>query len=169
MHINNVQKERVWVGIGSNLLNPKKQVDCAIRALSKLPMTKFIALSSYYRSRPLGKQSQPDFLNTVVVLDTNLLPEVLLRYLQNIELQQGRVRNSIIWGESRTLDLDILLFGKSVIYNSILTIPHYDICNREFVVYPLIELDYNFVFPNGITILDCVRTISKNGLILWRD
>lgn len=166
--VDNNKKERVWIGVGSNLLNPKKQVDRAVQALSRLPITQLVAISSYYRSRPLGQFCQSDFLNMIVVLDTHLSPELLLSFLQYIELQQGRVRNNIIW-QPRTLDLDILLFGKNVICNPKLIIPHYDILNREFVIYPLIELEYNLVFPNGKTVLDCVKKISKNGLTFWEN
>lgn len=166
--INSLGGERVWIGIGSNLLNPKKQADHAVWALSQIPMTRLLALSSFYRSKPLKKNDQPDFLNMVVVLDTKLLPEVLLDYLQFIEWRQGRVRNSVIWG-SRTLDLDILLFGNKIICNSKLTVPHYDILNREFVIYPLIELDANLIIPNGKIILDYVHLVSRNGLTFWKD
>lgn len=164
----NNKKERVWIGIGSNLLNPKRQSDRAIWALSQLPKTKLIALSSCYRSRPLEQRCQPDFLNMVVVLDTNLFPEVLLSYLQHIELQQGRIRNAMTWG-SRTLDLDILLFGNNIICTSKLTVPHYGILNREFVIYPLMELDYNFIFPNGKTVFNYTQIVPKNGLIFWKN
>lgn len=164
----NVKVERVWIGIGSNLLNPKKQVSRAIWALSKLPMTRLITFSSCYRSRPLGQKYQPDYLNMIAVLDTNLFPEVLLDHLQYIELQQGRIRNSMIW-ESRTLDLDILLFGKDIILSAKLIVPHYDILNREFIIYPLMELDNNMTLPSGRVISDCARTVSKNGLIFWKD
>lgn len=160
--------ERVWIGIGSNLLNPKKQTDRAIWALSQIPMTRVLVCSSRYRSHALGEQNQPDFLNMIAVIDTYLLPEILLSYLQYIELQQGRVRSSMVW-QPRTLDLDILLFGKYIIKNSRLTIPHYDILRREFVMYPLMELNSNFIFPDGKVLLDCIRMISKNGLMFWED
>lgn len=160
--------ERVWIGIGSNLEDPKKQVDQAIWSLSKLPLTKLLALSSYYRSCPLGFQDQPYFLNMVVVLKTNLYPEELLDYMQYIEHQQGRIRNSFLkkW-MPRTLDLDILLFDKYVINTSKLIIPHYDIKNREFVIYPLIELEYDFILPDAVKIMNIVKTIPKRGLTFW--
>ncbi|URJ30211.1 2-amino-4-hydroxy-6-hydroxymethyldihydropteridine diphosphokinase [Blochmannia endosymbiont of Camponotus sp.] len=161
--------ERVWIGLGSNMSNPKKQADEAVWSLSKLPMTKLIAFSSYYRSRPLGQKNQPDFLNAIIILDTNLSPKSLLSHIQYIEKKQGRVRlqNSLLW-QSRTLDLDILLFGKHNIYTSELTIPHYDICNREFIIYPLIELDNYFIFPNGKIITDIAKTVPKNSLDFWK-
>lgn len=163
--------EYVWIGIGSNLLNPKKQVDQAICAVSTLPKTKFISCSKYYRSYPLGFHKQPDFLNTVILLYTGLNPELLLSYLQKIECKQGRCRKilSCCKYQPRTLDLDILLFGKYMISTSNLIIPHYDMMFREFVIYPLIELDRNFMFPNGKYVVDLAKDLPKNGLILWKD
>lgn len=160
--------ERVWVGIGSNLNDPKKQVDQAIQSLSTLPLTKLLICSSYYRSHPLGNRSQPDFLNVVVLLETNLNPEELLVYMKCIEHQQGRIRHvfSDKW-MSRTLDLDILLFGKYFINTHTLIIPHYDMKNREFVLYPLMELECNFIFPDGLSIRNIIQTVSKKKLTFW--
>lgn len=161
--------EYVWIGIGSNLLDPKKQVDCAIVSLSKLPETRLVSSSSYYCSKPLGMQSQPYFLNAVVVLNTNLEPEELLVCMQKIEQQQGRVRKYCNRWISRTLDLDILLFGNCVINTTQLVIPHYDILNREFFIYPMIELDNCLVFPNGMSIRTAAIDVPKRGLSLWRS
>lgn len=159
--------EQVWIGVGSNLLNPKKQVDCAIQALSRLPYTRLVSSSSYYRSFPLGMENQPDFLNAVVVLDTNLDPEMLLFYTQKIELQQGRIRTFTHRWSSRTLDLDILLFGQRLIHTDQLIVPHYDMKNRAFVMYPLVELDNTLVFPDGKKIIDVLKDVSDTGLNFW--
>lgn len=160
--------KRVWLGVGSNLRNPKNQIDQAIYSLSKLPVTKLLSCSSYYQSQPLGDQDQPDFLNAVVILNTRLDPENFLNYLQIIERQQGRVRHSVYsrWG-SRTLDLDILLFDKYIVSTDKLTIPHYDMLNREFVMYPLIELEHNLVLPNGVQIKNVIKFVPKKRLMLW--
>ncbi|URJ24072.1 2-amino-4-hydroxy-6-hydroxymethyldihydropteridine diphosphokinase [Blochmannia endosymbiont of Camponotus sp.] len=162
--------ERVWVGIGSNMLNPQQQADRAIWSISKLPMTRLVNFSSYYRSLPLGDKNQPDFLNAIIILDTNLSPKSLLSHLQYIERKQGRIRslNSLIW-QPRTLDLDILLFGKYFIYTPELTIPHHGMLNREFVLYPLMALDNNLIFPDGRVITDIVKTVPKNGLDFWKE
>lgn len=161
--------ERVWIGVGSNLLNPKRQVDCAIEALSTIPSTKLVINSSYYRSLPLGMKNQPDFLNMVVILETNLEPELLLTYLQKIEIQQGRVRQSVDYWTSRTLDLDILLFGRFTINTVKLIIPHYDIKNRDFFIYPLIELDNNLILPDGNMIKEIVKNLPRTKLSFWKD
>ncbi|UVK76883.1 MAG: 2-amino-4-hydroxy-6- hydroxymethyldihydropteridine diphosphokinase [Sodalis sp. Fle] len=158
--------ERVWLALGSNLCNPLQQVNAALDALAHLPHTRFIACSSYYRSRPLGPQCQPDFLNAVVVLDTTLALEHLLDHTQSIELQQGRTRKLHRWGP-RSLDLDILLFGTCIIATPRLIIPHYDMLNREFMLYPLAELAPTLLFPDGSALADRLRAVPRNRLMFW--
>ena len=98
-----------YIAIGSNLASPLEQVNAAVQALGEIPQSRIVALSSFYRTPPLGPQDQPDYLNAAVVLETTLDAETLLDNTQRIELQQGRVRKAERWGP-RTLDLDIMLF-----------------------------------------------------------
>ncbi|WP_413725451.1 2-amino-4-hydroxy-6-hydroxymethyldihydropteridine diphosphokinase [Sodalis sp. RH16] len=158
----------VWLAIGSNLAEPLRQVDAALAALAALPDTRLTACSSYYRSRPLGPQDQPDYLNAVVGFDTGLSPETLLQHTQTIERQQGRVRKVNRWGP-RTLDLDIMLFGDLQIHTERLTIPHYDMQNREFMLYPLAELAPGLVFPDGQRLAALLDRVPLNGLDYWDD
>lgn len=158
----------VWLAIGSNLAEPLRQVDAALAALAALPHTRLTACSSYYRSRPLGPQDQPDYLNAVVGFDTGLSPETLLQHTQTIERQQGRVRKANRWGP-RTLDLDIMLFGDLQIHTERLTIPHYDMQNREFMLYPLAELAPGLVFPDGQRLAALLARVPLNGLDYWDD
>lgn len=160
--------ERVWLALGSNLSEPLQQVSAALDALAKLLQTQLIACSSYYRSCPFGPQDQPDFLNAVVALDTTLTPETLLDHTQAIELLHGRTRKAPRWGP-RTLDLDILLFGNRIITTSRLTVPHYDMYNREFMLYPLAELAPNLHFPDGSLLADRLLQIPRNGLSYWDE
>ncbi|MCH5362433.1 2-amino-4-hydroxy-6-hydroxymethyldihydropteridine diphosphokinase [Escherichia fergusonii] len=138
-----------YIAIGSNLASPLEQVNAAIKALSEIPQSKILAVSSFYRTPPLGPQDQPDYLNAAVALETSLAPEELLNHTQRIELQQGRVRKAERWGP-RTLDLDIMLFGNEVINTERLTIPHYDMKNRGFMLWPLFEISPELVFPDGL-------------------
>ncbi len=156
------------MALGSNLAQPLNQVDAALSALAALPATRLSACSSYYRSRPLGPQDQPDYLNAVVELHTCLAPEILLDHTQAIELSQGRVRKADRWGP-RTLDLDILLFGEQVIDTARLTVPHYDMKNREFILYPLAELATGLHFPDGEALSDRLAQVPLNGLEFWDD
>ncbi|MCT6557381.1 2-amino-4-hydroxy-6-hydroxymethyldihydropteridine diphosphokinase, partial [Staphylococcus aureus] len=114
---------RVYIALGSNLAQPLQQVKAALEALEHLPRTRLVTCSSFYRTKPLGPQNQPDFLNAVVALDTLLPPEQLLDHTQAIERNQGRVRKDERWGP-RTLDLDLLLYGDHVLTSPELTVPH---------------------------------------------
>ena len=80
-----------YIAIGSNLASPLEQVNTAVEALGEIPQSRIVAVSSFYRTPPLGPQDQPDYLNAAVVLETELDPEALLDNTQRIELQQGRV------------------------------------------------------------------------------
>lgn len=141
----------VYVALGSNLANPLAQLEKAIGSLQKF--AKNITLSGFYGSKPLGPQDQPDYVNAVAKFDTDLTAYELLDALQRIENEQGRVRLRR-WGE-RTLDLDILLYGNEQINSERLTIPHYDMHNREFVIVPLYEISPQLILPNG-TPLECL-------------
>lgn len=83
-----------YIAIGSNLASPLEQVNAAVQALGEIPQSRIVALSSFYRTPPLGPQDQPDYLNAAVVLETTLDAETLLDNTQRIELQQGRVRKA---------------------------------------------------------------------------
>lgn len=131
--------ERVYIGLGSNLAQPLTQLRSALQAIAELPHTRLAAQSSFYASDPLGPADQPRYVNAVAALDTELAPLELLEQLQRIELEQGRVRKAERWGP-RTLDLDILLFGEQLLNDERLTVPHYHMHARAFVLYPLAEI-----------------------------
>jgi 2-amino-4-hydroxy-6-hydroxymethyldihydropteridine diphosphokinase len=135
----------VYVGLGSNLGDPQAQLGKALAALARLPATQLECCSALYRSAPMGPQDQADYLNAVARLTTGLAPEGLLDELQAIEQTQGRVR-VLHWGP-RTLDLDILLYGDAVIETERLRIPHPGIAARNFVLYPLAEIDSQLNIP----------------------
>jgi len=157
---------RVYIALGSNLANPLHQVQSALNALAELPQTKLIATSSLYRTPPLGPQDQPDYLNAVVALDTDLSAENLLDHTQKIELEHGRVRKDERWGP-RTLDLDILLFGDEIINTERLTVPHYDMKNRQFMLYPLAEIAPELRFPSGESLQTVIAQLSAEPLTRW--
>ncbi|MBD2797527.1 2-amino-4-hydroxy-6-hydroxymethyldihydropteridine diphosphokinase [Xenorhabdus sp. 18] len=156
----------VYIAIGSNLADPLQQVNNALAALKQIPDTTLVVQSSFYRTKPMGPQDQPDFLNLAVVLDTQLSPEILLDHTQAIERAQGRVRKDERWGP-RTLDLDIMLFGDHIINTERLTVPHYGLKQREFMLYPLAEIAPDLVFPDGETLAEQLKLVPENGLTLW--
>ncbi len=106
---------------------------------------------------------QPDYLNAVVRIKTSLEPLALLDKLQQIENTQGRIRNEERW-TARTIDLDLLLFNHQTMNHPRLTIPHYGIKQRHFVIYPLADLDASLVLPDGTTIKELLETCSSEGI-----
>lgn len=132
-------KNIAYIGLGSNIEQPYQQIKNAIIALDKIPDTKVRRDSGYYKSRPMGPEDQPDYVNAVVELETVLTSAKLLEHCQRIEQQQGRVRLRR-WGE-RSIDLDILLYADQIIETDELTVPHPGISRRDFVYIPLLKLD----------------------------
>lgn len=134
-----------YVGLGANIGDPRRQLETAIEELGGLPRTEFVQVSSLYKSTPRGYLNQPDFLNAVAQLDTELSAEALLASLQDIENRHGRQRPFI--GAPRTLDLDLLLFGDSVLATASLTLPHPRMHERAFVLKPLAEIASHAIIP----------------------
>ncbi|WP_324723568.1 2-amino-4-hydroxy-6-hydroxymethyldihydropteridine diphosphokinase [Lelliottia sp. JS-SCA-14] len=155
-----------YIAIGSNLASPLEQVNAAVQALSEIPQSRLVAVSAFYRTPPLGPQDQPDYLNAAVVLETALDAETLLDNTQRIELQQGRQRKAERWGP-RTLDLDIMLFGDEVIHTERLTVPHYDMKNRGFMLWPLFEVAPELTFPTGESLKAILQQLNAEKPALW--
>jgi 2-amino-4-hydroxy-6-hydroxymethyldihydropteridine diphosphokinase len=135
-----------YVGLGSNLQMPARQIDDALGLLGEIPGTRFVAASSRYRSTPFGGVEQPDFVNAVAALLTTLAPSQLLEELQGIERLQGRERDGTRWGP-RVLDLDLLVYAGATIDEPGLTVPHPGIAARNFVLLPLGEVAPDLVVP----------------------
>lgn len=144
-----MQKEpvRCFIGLGSNLNSPLEQVSQAIEEIASLPGCELTTSSSLYKSAPIGPQDQPDFINAVVEIYTTLDPHSLLDQLQSLEQQHQRIRERH-WGP-RTLDLDLLLYGNSIIQTERLTVPHAFMQERSFVLYPLAEISPELQIPGG--------------------
>jgi 2-amino-4-hydroxy-6-hydroxymethyldihydropteridine diphosphokinase len=129
---------KTFIALGSNLGDPVKRVNVAIREIDDLPETKLLKASSLYQTAPEGLLEQPDFINAVIEIETALSAEILLLQLLAIEQRAGRIRN--VKNGPRTLDLDILLYGQEVINKVFLQIPHPRLTERAFVLVPLIEI-----------------------------
>ncbi len=158
-----MNKSIAYIGLGSNLITPEAQIMAAKQAVGALDHVHEDGFSSLYRSPPMGPQDQPDYVNAVMAIRTDLLPMELLRCLQKIELDQGRVRKGERWG-ARTLDLDILLYGDQIIDLPELNIPHYGLAERAFVVYPLQEIAPDLIILGKDTIADLVALCPLAGL-----
>jgi len=139
-----------FIGLGSNLDNPIQQVSEALEELGQLPRTELMRHSRLYRSDPVGPEGQPDYINAVALIRTELEPLALLDALQNIEAAHQR-RRTQRWGP-RTLDLDLLLYSNEVIATERLTVPHPFMAQREFVLYPLAEIEPQLRMPDGTSL-----------------
>jgi 2-amino-4-hydroxy-6-hydroxymethyldihydropteridine diphosphokinase len=135
-----------YVGIGSNLQGPVRQVEDAIGLLAEIPQTRLAARSSLYRSGAFGGIEQPDFVNAVAAFVTILSPSDLLGELQAIENRQGRERGEARWGP-RVIDLDLLVYSWQNIDTPELSVPHPGIGERNFVLLPLVEIAPDLVIP----------------------
>jgi 2-amino-4-hydroxy-6-hydroxymethyldihydropteridine diphosphokinase len=152
------------IGIGSNLDDPEAQVRQALRALETVDSTRVTAVSSLYRNPPMGPADQPDYVNAVAILLTALPPRTLLQQLQALEQRQGRVRESHDrWGPRR-LDLDILTYGKQTISEPGLQIPHPGISERNFVLFPLLEIAPQLHIPGLGCVSDLVLEMDASTL-----
>lgn len=154
----------VYIGLGSNLKNPFNQIQSVYLHFASEKKVKLIKRSSFYQSKPLGPANQPDYINAVAFVETELAPLDLLDYLQQIENLRGRVRNER-WG-ARTIDLDILLYDDKILDNARLTIPHPGLKTREFVLYPLQEIAPGLRLPTGERVSQLVRFCQRQITVL---
>jgi 2-amino-4-hydroxy-6-hydroxymethyldihydropteridine diphosphokinase len=152
----------VYIALGSNLDNPRGQVESGLQALTQLPSTRLRARSGWYQSKAVGPGHQPDYVNGVVLLETRLEPESLILHLQRIEAAQGRERR-VRWA-ARTLDLDILLYGERVVATDQLQIPHPRLGERNFVLYPLADICPDLILPNGTSLASLLQRCPADGL-----
>lgn len=150
----------VYIGLGSNLDEPRQQVRRASTALAALDPS--MRLSSLYMSAPMGPQDQPRFINAVAEIRTRLSPAALLDELQAIEQAHGRTRERH-WGP-RTLDLDLLVYGDEIISTSRLVVPHPGLPERAFVLYPLAELAPALQIPGFGTAAGLIARLPANDV-----
>ncbi len=134
-----MRKHNCYLGLGSNLNNPSKQIHRAIYHLSRLPLTKVVKSAPWYVSKAWGVTDQGDFVNTAVQIKTALTPMALLKHIKIIEYRLMQRQPNIKW-HARNIDIDILLYGKSTFRRQQLSIPHPLIDQRCFVVAPLLHL-----------------------------
>lgn len=155
---------RAWIGLGSNLADPHRQLDAAVEALAALPDTRVAGRSPRYWTEPVGDPDQPDFLNAVVALDTTMDAAGLLSAMQRIERERGRRRAvDRRWGP-RTLDLDLLVFGDAHFESQHLTVPHPRIAERAFVLRPLADLAPDLAVPGRGTVSAMLAAVSCAGV-----
>ena len=155
--------EVCYIGLGGNLGDPLSIFQRVIQGFLDSDSFRLLKCSSFYQTKPLTDDNQPDYLNAVVAVETSLTPHELLDTLLDFEHQFGRVRTGQRW-ISRTLDLDILLYGDWQINDSRLTIPHPEIPNRDFVLIPLLEIAPDLVIPGMGHIRDLSAACKDRGM-----
>jgi 2-amino-4-hydroxy-6-hydroxymethyldihydropteridine diphosphokinase len=151
-----------YIGLGSNLNNPKQQIKNALIALNTTQDVEVVGLSSLYQSKPIDGSDQPDYINAMCQVNTHLTALELLYACQDIEIKQHRVREKK-WG-ARTIDLDIILYGVQVIASKQLVVPHPQMMSRAFVLVPLAELESDLKVPVLGPIQDLIDKIDTSVL-----
>ncbi len=163
----------VFIGLGGNLGDREALLAEALRKLDTTPGITVAAVSSLYETKPVGLTAQPDFLNLVVKLQTNLPPYALLNTCLRIEMELGRERRER-WGP-RTVDLDVLWCEGVAQADEKLTLPHPRMHERAFVLVPLAELAPKLKL-DGVPVAELVGALGgetlgvrKKGALFWRD
>jgi 2-amino-4-hydroxy-6-hydroxymethyldihydropteridine diphosphokinase len=159
--------ETAYIALGSNLREPRRQLQAGFAALARLPDTQVVAQSSLYRSAPVGYADQPDFVNAVAALRTALAPRDLLDALLAIEREHGRVREFV--NAPRTLDLDIALYGGRVIHEPGLSIPHPRMHERAFVMVPLAEIAPDVMVPGLGRVRELLAGVDVSSVSVLRE
>lgn len=153
---------RAFVGIGSNLEDPARQVALALAALAAIPDTEVAAASRPFRTPPWGDTAQPAFVNAVAELHTSLPARALFTHLQRIEAGAGRLRERR-WGP-RVLDLDLLLYGDACISDADMHVPHPHLHERAFVLVPLAELAPTLEVPGHGRVDLLLAAVDAGGI-----
>jgi 2-amino-4-hydroxy-6-hydroxymethyldihydropteridine diphosphokinase len=138
--------EKVFIQLGGNVGNVPENFDLAIKEI-KGKIGRVIKQSSRYKTEPWGNKNQDDFLNQVICIETNLTPDEVLEKILAIEKAMGRNRDAEDKFAPRSIDIDILFFGKKIIDNDNLTVPHPRLHLRNFVLTPLMEIAPELVHP----------------------
>jgi 2-amino-4-hydroxy-6-hydroxymethyldihydropteridine diphosphokinase len=152
-----------FVALGSNLGDPEKNVRQAIAALAELPQSQLVCSSSLYRTAPVDAADQPDFINAVALMSTELAPQALLAALLEIESRFGRERS--FRNAPRTLDLDLLLYDAQHMSEPGLVLPHPRMHQRAFVLVPLLELAPACIIPGVGAAADCLARCREQNVL----
>ncbi len=152
-----------YVALGSNLSDPRRQVENAFAALAELPDAQLVVRSSLWRSAPLGPQDQPEFVNAVAGLVTTREPREFLASLQAVERRLGKTEPAVRWGP-RVIDLDLVAFADLQVDEAGLTLPHPGLHRRNFVLYPLSEIAAELWVPGLARVRRLRDRVSPAGI-----
>lgn len=154
---------KAYVALGANLGHPQESLLAALEDLRQTAGVDVTAVSSFYRTAPV-ESSGPDYVNAVAEVETTLEASELLHVLQRIENAHGRVRPVGVVNAPRTLDLDLLLFGKDTVATPELTVPHPRMHLRAFVLVPLLEIAPDAVIPGLGAARDYVAATADQAI-----
>ena len=154
---------KIYIALGSNLEEPSQQIYKAINLIDAIDELSVTHTSSLYKTKPIGKIDQPDFINAAVKVEGDISPENLHSALQDIEKKAGRIRMEL--NEPRTLDLDILLIDDLIMKTKKLTVPHPRMHQREFVIVPLFEINQKLNIPGIGSIDDILKSLPDQGVV----
>ena len=152
-----------YVALGSNLDDPRLQVERAIGELAGLADTRLVLRSGLWRSAPMGPQHQPEFINAVAGLLTLLDPHAFLENLRLLERRLGKIEPSVRWGP-RLIDLDLLMVGDARCDEPGLRLPHAGLHQRNFVLYPLAEIAPMLWVPGHGRVSKLLEGIPGDGI-----
>ena len=149
---------QVYLGIGSNKNHPYFRINTVLKQINRIKSTNIVKKSSLYVTKPLGPQAQPNFINCVIEIRTNLEPLALLYELQNLERVHNRKKTKR-WGH-RSMDIDILIYNNLIMNTDKLIIPHPGLEYRDFVLIPLYEITtYGYKIPKYGKIISLIRNL----------
>ena len=154
---------KIYIALGSNLEEPSQQIYKAINLIDAIDELSVTRKSSLYKTKPIGKIDQPDFINAAIEVEGNISPENLHTALQDIETQAGRIRLEL--NEPRTLDLDILLIDDLIMKTKKLTVPHPRMHQRQFVIVPLYEINQKLYIPGIGPIEEILKSLPDQGVV----
>ncbi|MGB5133391.1 MAG: 2-amino-4-hydroxy-6-hydroxymethyldihydropteridine diphosphokinase [Steroidobacteraceae bacterium] len=152
-----------YVALGSNLDDPRRQVERAFDALARLADTRLVSRSGLWRSAPMGPKHQPEFINAVAGLLTRRDPHALLQDLRGLERRMGKVEPAIRWGP-RVIDLDLLMVGEARCDEPGLQLPHPGMHQRNFVLYPLAEIAPSLWIPDRGRVCRVLEGVPGDGI-----
>ena len=153
------------IGLGSNLDNPTRQIAAAVAALRQVPQCRLVSVAPCYGSDPWGPPGQPRYRNTAALMETKLAPVELLRALQALERQLGKVPPTERFGP-RSIDLDLLTHGQVMLHTPELTLPHPRLHERAFVLYPLRDIAPDIWIPGLGRVSDLAAAVDGLGTAL---
>lgn len=162
-----VALETAYIGLGSNIGDKLANLRSAVRLIRESARCSVRRVSSLYASAPVGVLDQPEFLNAVIEIETDMRPHELLRFCMDVEGNLGRVR-TIRWGP-RVIDLDILIYGNMKVSTHDLQIPHPGLLERAFVVSPLAEIAADLELGDGLTASAALARVADQAVRIVQE